>query len=65
VADLGPNKKRIAQLARMVGSKDGERRNAFAALERAMRDAGISWTDIGNAIESDNDGKYTENELQE
>jgi hypothetical protein len=49
----------------MVGSKDGERRNAFAALERAMRDAGISWTDIGNAIEGDDDGKYTENELQE
>jgi hypothetical protein len=64
VADLGPNKKRIAQLLRMIGSSGGERRNAFAALERVMRSEGISWSDIGNAIELD-DGKYTESELQE
>jgi hypothetical protein len=71
VADLGPNKKRIAQLARMVGSSGGERRNAFAALERVMQSEGITWSDIGNAIEhfvngnADSEGKYTETEMQE
>jgi hypothetical protein len=63
MADLGPNQKRIAQLFRMLGSSGGERRNAFAALESRMCNDGISWTDIGNALE--NAGKYTENEMQE
>jgi hypothetical protein len=62
VADLGPNKKRIAQLFRMLSSSGGERRNAFAALERAMRSEGITWTDIGDAIEG-GDSEYTEEEL--
>jgi hypothetical protein len=71
VADLGPNKKRIAQLFRMLGSSGGERRNAFAALERSMQSEGVSWTDIGDAIERDatpkppDPNKYTESELQE
>jgi hypothetical protein len=68
VADLGPNKKRIAQLMRMLSSSGGERRNAFAALERIMRSEGISWTDVGNWVEHDavqDNGKYTEAEMQE
>ena len=66
MADPGPNKKRIAQLFRMLGSSGGERRNAFAALERAMQSEGVSWTDIGDAIEHKrDDSKYTEAELQE
>jgi hypothetical protein len=64
VADLGSSKKRIAQLLRMLSSSGGERRNAFAALERSMQSEGVSWTDIGDAIECD-EGKYTESELQE
>lgn len=67
MADL-PNKKRIAQLFRLLGSTGGERRNAFAALERIMQGEGISWSDIGNTIERDderNDGKYTEAEMLE
>src|SRR5262245_9475160 len=48
----------------MLGSSGGERRNAFAALERAMQSQGITWTDIGDAIEHD-EGKYTEIEMQE
>src|SRR6476620_8671701 len=64
MADLGPNKKRIAQLLRMLGSSGGERRNAFAALERVMQNEEVSWSDIGNAIERD-DSKYTEAEMQE
>jgi hypothetical protein len=66
VAD--PNKKRIAQLLRMLGSSGGERRNAFAALERVMHSEGISWSDVGNWIEhtaAQDDGKYTEAEMQE
>jgi hypothetical protein len=66
VADLGPNKKRIAQLMRMLSSSGGERRNAFAALERIMHSEGISWTDVGNWVEHvQDDGKYTETEMQE
>lgn len=67
MADI-PNKKRIAQLFRLLGSTGGERRNAFAALERLMQSEGVSWSDIGNTIERDderNGGKYTEAELQE
>jgi hypothetical protein len=68
VADFGPNKKKIAQLLRMLNSTGGERRNAFAALERLLQSAGISWSDLGNWIEHGaecNDGKFTEAELQE
>ena len=68
MTDLGPNKKKIAQLIRMLSSSGGERRNAFAALERTMQSEGIGWSDIGNWVEHDgaecNDGKYTEAELQ-
>ena len=71
MADLGSNRKRIAQLMRMLGSSGGERRNAFAALERLMQSEGITWSDLGNAIEhsidgnADCEGKYTETEMQE
>jgi hypothetical protein len=69
VADLDPNKKRIAQHLRMLGSSGGERRNAFALLEQLMRSKGISWSDIGNMIEHGSagwdDGKYTETEMLE
>jgi hypothetical protein len=68
VADLGPNKKRIAQLFRMLGSSGGERRNAFAALERIMQSEGVSWTDIGDTIEHAgeyDEGKYNEDDLQQ
>jgi hypothetical protein len=51
VADLDPNWKRIAQLTRMLGSRGGERRNAFAALERTMQSERITWSDYGNRIE--------------
>jgi hypothetical protein len=57
--------KRIAQLIRMLGSSGNERRVAFAALERTMQGEGVSWSDIGNIIEQNADGKYTEEELQE
>jgi hypothetical protein len=54
----------------MLGSSGGERRNAFAALERTMQSAGVSWTDIGEALEhagepNRDDSKYTEAELRE
>jgi hypothetical protein len=65
VADLGPNKKLIAQLFRMLGSSGGERRNAFAALERIMQGEGVTWTDIGDVIEHGGDGEYTEDDLQQ
>jgi hypothetical protein len=65
VADLDPHWKRIAQLTRLLGSTGGERRNAFAALERAMKNEGVSWTDVGNAIERNTDGKYSEEEMQQ
>jgi hypothetical protein len=64
VADLGPNKKRLAQLVRMLGSSGGERRNAFTALERVMLGAGVGWTDLGDAIEH-GVGKFTEDEMVE
>jgi len=51
----------------MLGSSGGERRNAFAALERAMQNDGVTWNDIGDAV-AGNDldaGKYTETEMQE
>ena len=58
--------KQIAKFVRMLGSTGGDRRNAFAALERFMRSHGISWSDIGNAIEQHSaDGKYSEAEMKE
>ena len=68
VADLGPNKKRIAQLLRMLGSSGGERENAWRALEREMQKAGVDWTDIGDVIANGgecSEGKYSESELAE
>src|SRR5262245_32243697 len=53
----------------MFGATErGVRVNAWTALERAMESAGISWSDIGNWIEhggAQDDGKYTEAEMQE
>jgi hypothetical protein len=66
--DLDPNKRRIVHLFCMLSSSGGERRNAFAALERTMQSEGMSWSDIGNAIEcgfKHDDGKFTEAEVQE
>jgi hypothetical protein len=65
MADLGPDKKRIAQLLRMLGSSGGERRTAFTMLESAMREAKENWSDIGNAYERDGGPNFTESELQE
>jgi hypothetical protein len=65
VADLDPNKKRIAQLLRMLSSNGGERRNAWTALERLMQSEGVGWSDIGNWIEQCDDGKFTESEMVE
>lgn len=65
MADPGPNKK-LAQLFRMLGASDGERRTAFVKLESEMRSRGINWSDIGNAIEREDDpSKYTETEMQQ
>lgn len=53
---------RVAQLVRLLGTPErGERANAWRVLEPAMKVAGLSWNDIGNAI----DGKYTETDLQQ
>ncbi len=50
----------------MLSSSGGERRNAFAALERTMQSANVSWTDIGDGYEHGGDnGKFTESEMQE
>jgi hypothetical protein len=67
VADPSPgkNRKRIAQLLRMMGTNGGERRNTFAALERTLQSEGVTWTDIGDAGEHDGNGKYSEVEMQE
>jgi hypothetical protein len=64
VTDLGPNKKRLAQLFRMLGSSGGERRNAFAALERLMQHENVTWNDIGDVIAGGGD-KYSEAEMEE
>jgi hypothetical protein len=65
MAASDPDRKRLARLIRMLGTTmRGERVNAWQAFERAMRNDGISWTDIGDWIERD-DGKYTDAELQE
>ena len=66
--DLGPNKKRIAQFFRMLGSNnDGERKAAWRALVRVMQNDGVDWTDIGDVIQNrgEDDGKYTETEMCE
>ena len=66
--DLGPNKKKIAQLFRMLGtSNDHERKNAWRALVCAMQNEGVTWTDIGDVIANggDDDGKYTQSEMCE
>jgi hypothetical protein len=66
MTDVDSTRKKIAQLLRMLGSRGGERRNAFAALERTMQSAGVSWSDIGNMIEPGKDpDKYSEEEMQE
>ena len=70
--DVAPKQKttpreRIAQLVRLFGTTErGEGANAWRALERMMDGAGITWSDVGNWIElGDNDGAYTEDELQQ
>jgi hypothetical protein len=46
-------KKRIAALVRLLGtSEKGERANAWRALGRAMQGVGLTWTDLGNMVES-------------
>ena len=64
---VDPNRKRIADLIRMLGSDNvGERRNAWTLLEHSMQTKGVSWTDIGDTFEGGGgDGKYTEAEMQE
>jgi hypothetical protein len=49
----------------MLGTSGGERRNAFAALERTMQSEGVTWTDIGDAIEEGGNDRYSEAEMQE
>lgn len=49
----------------MLSSSGGEKRNTFAALERTMLSAGVTWTDIGDSVEHDGDGKYTDAEMAE
>jgi hypothetical protein len=65
--DLGPNKKKIAQLFRMLGTSGEERKAAWCALERVMLSEGVDWTDIGDVIAGggDDDGKYTQTEMCE
>jgi hypothetical protein len=60
--------KKIAHLFRMLGTTGGERKNAFAALERILQNNRIDWNDIGDVIANgaeQDDGKYTEAEMQE
>jgi hypothetical protein len=65
MVDPSPNRKRLAQLVRLLGTTErGERANAWRALERAMEGAGVGWSDLGNWIERD-EGKYSESELAE
>jgi hypothetical protein len=51
----------------MLGDNNNVRRTAFAKLERFMQSEGISWSDVGNWVEhtAQDDGKYTEAEMQE
>ena len=67
MADVDP-KKRIAQFLRKLGpgSTHNERQTAFKKLEELMHSEGISWTDIGDAVEHhSDDGKYSEAEMKE
>lgn len=65
MVELGPNKKRIAQFLRLLGScNDGERRAAYAKLVAAMQRAGIDWTDMGDIIEGSG-SKFSEEEMLE
>jgi hypothetical protein len=64
VVDLGPKRAFIAKLFRQMSGLDNVRRKAFATIERTMKEEGISWSDIGNAIEH-GDGNYTEEEMLE
>jgi hypothetical protein len=55
---------RVAQLVRQFGAPErGVRANTWRALEQTMKSVGISWSDVGNWIES-GDG-YTEEEMLE
>jgi hypothetical protein len=70
--DVAPKKKttpqqRIAQLLRLLGSSNvGERRIAWTKLEHILPKEGFDWNDIGDAfVGGDDDGKYTEAEMQE
>ena len=48
-----PREKWSRKLVRQFGTPErGVRANAWRALERAMDDAGINWSDIGNWIEA-------------
>lgn len=47
-------KKKIAKLVRLFGTNEhGERANAWRMLERTMKGACVSWSDVGNWIEQD------------
>ena len=66
--DLGPNKKKIAQLFRMLGTSNvHERKTAWGTLVCEMQKAGVNWSDIGNVIENggEDNGKYTQTEMCE
>jgi hypothetical protein len=71
VAEIDPGIKRIAKLIRQLDTPiDGVRRKAFTALESTMQTERVKWVDISNAIEHEaehkqDDGKYTEAEMQE
>jgi hypothetical protein len=67
MTNLGPNRKRLAKFVRKFGDPD-ERANAWRLLGSAMKEAGINWSDVGNWIEQSeklDEGKYTEDELQQ
>lgn len=71
--DVAPKKKttpqeKIAQLVRLFGTAEkGERASAWLAVERTLQSNGFSWSDVGNWIAraEQDDGKYTETEMQE
>jgi hypothetical protein len=69
MSDVAPKKKttprmRVALLVRQFGASErGVRVNTWTALENTMKTMGVTWTDVGNWIES-GDG-YTEEEMLE
>ena len=67
MADPKTIKQRIDDRIHMLSSSsDGERRMAFAAVERLMRSEGFTWRDVYIIDGGQNDGgKYTEAEMQE